>query len=138
MEDGHGPGDDRVDAAVVGRLVADIGPEAVDELCRVFAAEARERLPAISAACRSLDAGRAAAAAHRLKSACGFLGVASLAWRCREIERLARAGQVEGAGRLADLAAAELDIVVDDLAGVVRALAPKAATGPGAVTFPLP
>lgn len=98
-----------VDADVVARLTADLGPDGVAAVCQVFLADARERVRAAGAACRSADARGAARSAHRLKSASGFLGANGVSTLCREIERLA------GEDRLADVA-----VRVDQLAEEVE------------------
>lgn len=105
-----------VDEAVLARLVDDLGPEHVVELCEIFLADARERVQAVRAACTAGDARAAARSAHRLKSAAGFVGAGGVSALCREIEDLVshdRLDQVPAcAGRLSE----ELDHASGELA----------------------
>ncbi|MGH9265265.1 MAG: Hpt domain-containing protein [Acidimicrobiales bacterium] len=81
-----------IDRGVLGQLVADLGIEPVRDVCLYFLGDARHRVTEIGAALERDDAGTAATAAHRLKSAAGFVGAARLAARCTSLERLLRSG----------------------------------------------
>lgn len=82
------------------RLVADLGAEHIEDVCRVFLENAALCVDAVR---RALDAGDgpgAAKAAHRLKSSSGFVGATRLVDLCTEVEA--------GSGNPGDALAAEL------------------------------
>ena len=75
-----------VDEAVFSRLVADLGAQHIEGVCRVFLEHAASGIDAVRHALDSHDPERAAEAAHRLKSASGFLGATGLANLCAAVE----------------------------------------------------
>jgi HPt (histidine-containing phosphotransfer) domain-containing protein len=112
----------RIDRAVLSELPAAVGPDAVADVCDLFAAEARARVDALRAACASGDADAAAQSAHRLKSACGFVGVARVALLCGEIEGLARERRLDEVAARVEAVSEELDRAARELhAAVARA-----------------
>ena len=116
----EGPGPPPVDVTALARLGDDLGPAHLAEVCDLFRAEAAELVGAVRAACGSGDADSAARAAHRLKSASGFVGAGGLSSLCAEVEDLARHDRLgEVAPRLA-LMADELERVSEELAVFVR------------------
>lgn len=89
--DGAGPGS-AVDEAVFEQLVADLGPEHIGEVCQVFLRNAQANVRAVRNALDAGDAPAAAEAAHRLKSASGFVGAVRLATLCAAVEAGSPAG----------------------------------------------
>jgi HPt (histidine-containing phosphotransfer) domain-containing protein len=106
-----------VDEAVFLQLVADLGAQHIAEVCRVFLENAASGIDAVSRALDAGDARRAADAAHRLKSASGFLGATRLAGLCAAVE----AGS--DPRDPADALAAELRRTTDDLDVLVERVA---------------
>ena len=124
----EGSGVRRVDLALVAALVDDLGPDAVADLCQLFVSESRERVRTVRAACASGDAAAVARSAHRLKSACGFLGAAGVAALSGRIERLARDDRLAEVAALADRLSDELEAAVVEITSVSAGLDPG---GPG-------
>lgn len=83
--DGAGP-TSAVDETVFSQLVADLGPEHIGEVCQVFLQNATAGVQAVRTALDADDTAAAADAAHRLKSASGFLGAVRLASLCAALE----------------------------------------------------
>ena len=106
-----------VDEAVFAQLVADLGAQHIEEVCRLFLENAAAGIGAIRQALDAGDTKGAAEAAHRLKSASGFLGATRLADLCAAVE----AGS--SAGDPADALAAELRRTSDDLRVLVGRVA---------------
>lgn len=75
-----------VDEAVFAQLVADLGPKHIGEVCRVFVDNATSGIDAVRRALDAHDPEAAAGAAHRLKSASGFVGATHLAGLCAAVE----------------------------------------------------
>ena len=75
-----------VDEAVFARLVTDLGAQHIEEVCRLFLESAAAAIDAVRRALACDDVSSAAEAAHRLKSASGFLGATGLAELCAAIE----------------------------------------------------
>ncbi len=115
---------DRVDATVLARLADDLGSDRVAEVCAMFLGDARSVAREIGAACASGDADSVAYLAHRLKSACGFVGAGTVAALCGEIERLARNDRLSEARPRADLLLDELHELAAELAAFVRTRGP--------------
>lgn len=111
-----------VDEAVLARLVDDLGPDHVVELCEIFLADARERIQAVHTACAAGDAGAAARSAHRLKSAAGFVGFGGVSALCREIEDLASHGRLDHVAACARRMSEELDHASRELATLLEHL----------------
>ncbi len=91
------------------RLVADLGAQHIEEVCRLFLESAAAGVDAVRQALDSEDATGAAEAAHRLKSASGFLGATGLARLCAAVEAGSPPRNLGGA------LAAELRRTSDDL-----------------------
>ena len=89
--------------------MADLGAQHIEEVCRLFLENAAVGVDAVRHALDSDDARGAAEAAHRLKSASGFLGATRMAELCAAIE----AGSP--AGNPGETLAAELRRTSDDL-----------------------
>ena len=106
-----------VDEAVFAQLVADLGAEHIEEVCQVFLENAAVGVDAVRRALDSDDTEGAAVAAHRLKSASGFLGATRLAGLCAAIEAGAPTRN------LGDALVAELRQTSDDFAVLVGRLA---------------
>jgi HPt (histidine-containing phosphotransfer) domain-containing protein len=107
-----------VDEAVFSQLVADLGAQHIAEVCRLYLENAAAGVDAVRRALDSGDVEGAADAAHRLKSASGFLGATRLADLCAAVE----AGWPPpnpGDELVAELrrAAADLDVLVGRVAG---------------------
>lgn len=83
--EGAGPGP-AVDEAVFAQLVADLGAEHIGEVCQVFLRNAASGIEDVRTALDADDLAAAAQAAHRLKSASGFLGAVRLAELCAAVE----------------------------------------------------
>jgi HPt (histidine-containing phosphotransfer) domain-containing protein len=106
-----------VDEAVFSQLVADLGAQHIEAVCRLFLENAASGIVAVRQALDADDAAAAAEAAHRLKSASGFLGATRLADLCAAVE----AGSA--AGTAAAALAAELRRTSDDLLVLVARVA---------------
>jgi HPt (histidine-containing phosphotransfer) domain-containing protein len=109
----------RIDRAVLSELTAAVGPDAVADVCDLFAAEARARVDALRAACASGDADAAAQSAHRLKSACGFVGAARVAHLCAEIEGHARARRLDELAAWVEALSDEIERAAHELAAAL-------------------
>jgi HPt (histidine-containing phosphotransfer) domain-containing protein len=116
----EGPGPPPVDVAALVRLADELGPAHLAEVCELFLSDGYELLAAARAACDSGDADAAARAAHRLKSASGFLGAGRLCSLCAEVENLARHDRLGQVVPRVSLMIDELGRVSDDLASFVR------------------
>lgn len=114
--------DRHIDDRVLARLVDELGPEHVAEVCELFVADARDRVLAVRAACEAEDADGAARSAHRLKSASGFVGADRVSALCREIEILATAGRLHEVPARADMVSDELEEASDELADLLGRL----------------
>ena len=91
-----------LDAARLQELAGDVGGELAAELIDEFLGELEERLATLEEAVDRGDAAAAQMAAHTLKSTSLVVGAAPLAGRFRDLEALARDGDLASA-RLADL-----------------------------------
>jgi HPt (histidine-containing phosphotransfer) domain-containing protein len=83
----------------------------LSELAKEYESDALSQLEAMRVALDSTDAGGLERAAHCLKGASANLGATAVAAGCREIEQLARGGDIAGVGRLIDDVESELRIV---------------------------
>lgn len=106
-----------VDEAVFSQLVADLGTQHIEAVCRLFLDNAASGIDAVRRALDAGDAAAAAEAAHQLKSASGFLGATRLADLCAAVEAGATA---RNPGRALT---AELRRTSDDLLGLVARVA---------------
>jgi PAS domain S-box-containing protein len=96
-----------MDRSILRALVRDIGDEAiVDEICELFLSEAGPRLEAMERAAADGDAEALRMNAHTLKGSSANVGAVAIASVAGEVERHARADDIEGARpwliRLAD------------------------------------
>jgi HPt (histidine-containing phosphotransfer) domain-containing protein len=110
-----------IDEAVFHRLVTDLGSQHIGEVCRLFLENAAAEVDAVRQALGAGDAAGAAEAAHRLKSASGFLGATALAGLSAAVEAGSPASNVAEA--LADelrRTSADLDALVGRLARSTR------------------
>lgn len=129
-----GCGVPHVDVTVVAALVDDLGPDAVADLCQLFVSESQERVRTVRSASGSSDADVVARSAHRLKSACGFLGAGGLAALCARIERAARDDRLAEVAALVDLLADELEAVVVEVRSAIADLCPgRRRPGPASI-----
>lgn len=129
-----GCGVPHVDVTVVAALVDDLGRDAVADLCQLFVSESRERVRTVRSACASGDSDAAARSAHRLKSACGFLGAGGVAAVCARIERLARDDRLTEVAALVDVLADGLEAVVVEVRCAIADLCPgRRRPGPASI-----
>jgi HPt (histidine-containing phosphotransfer) domain-containing protein len=96
-----------MDRSILRALVRDLGGEAiVDEICDLFLSEAGPRLEAMERAVADGDAETLRINAHTLKGSSANVGAVAVSSAAAEVERHARAGDIEGARpwlvRLAD------------------------------------
>jgi CheY-like chemotaxis protein len=103
-EDGSG----LVDAQALAELRQTTTPELVQELCRQLLASAPTLLAAMATAAAEGNASQLRSSAHSLKGAAAMLGARALAATCARLEEKGRAGTVEGAGPLLDVAERQL------------------------------
>ena len=113
-----------VDEAVVAQLVADVGAEPAGEVCTIFLKDACERVAVICGALDAADGDAARRAAHRLKSAAGFVGAVALAARCTVLERLLAQGRLAEACSQSGGLAADFKATADEMGRVLAGLAP--------------
>ena len=116
----EGSGPTPVDVTALTRLADDLGPAHLAEVCDLFLVEADELVGAVRAACGTGDADAAARAAHRLKSASGFLGASGLSSLCAEVEDLARHDRLGEVSPRVALMADEMGRASEALAAFVR------------------
>lgn len=121
---GSGPAGRVLDEAVVAQLVIDVGAGPAREICAVFLRDARERVSIIRRALDAADGDAAGRAAHRLKSAAGFVGASALSARCAAIERLVRHDGLVHACSQSGRLAAELEETTEEMVRHLGALAP--------------
>jgi len=77
--------------------------DVIGELTRIFTRDARRYLAEVSAAIAKGELEPAADGLHALKGASLSVGASQVAWLCRELEPLARAGAVDATSGLAAL-----------------------------------
>ncbi len=116
-----------IDDVVFDRLVADLGAEHIQGVCRVFLANAATGIDAVAVALAAGDVAEVAHATHRLKSSSGFLGARRLVALCADIEARAGADTLEVTPGLEDLLAGELELASAEL---VRRVGSAAAPDP--------
>jgi HPt (histidine-containing phosphotransfer) domain-containing protein len=106
---------------VFDRLVTDLGAQHIGEVCRLFLENAAREVDAVRQALDAGDAAGAADAAHRLKSASGFLGATRLAQLCATVEAGSPARNA-AAALAAELrrTSADFDVLVGRLARATR------------------
>ncbi len=106
-------GEPRIDPAALDGLREIGGDELVADLVETFLADA----PALLASLRAGDVDEVRRAAHTLKSNGATFGATRLAELSRELEELARTGDLSGAPGLADRIDAEYALVAGELQG---------------------
>ncbi len=92
-------------------------PEFMGELIDAYLADAPRQLAAMQAAAEAGDAVELLRPAHSLKSASASLGAMQLSALSRELEDMARRGEVGDARSLVEQASDELERVRDSLEG---------------------
>ena len=100
-----------VDSTTIEGLATAMGKEFVVELIDTFDEDARELIGSLRAALSGRDIDTFRRAAHSLKSTSETLGANNLAAMARELEAMARAGTLEGAGDRIERIVAEYEIV---------------------------
>jgi PAS domain S-box-containing protein len=100
-----------IDPRAIEALAASMGGPFIAELIDTFGADARELIATLRRALAAADVDSFRRAAHSLKSTSETLGAAGLAAMARDLETLARAGSVTGAGDRVEHLAAEYEIV---------------------------
>jgi PAS domain S-box-containing protein len=98
-----------IDRHTLDRLIATMGGAFIVELIDTFAEDARALIAALRQALAETDLDAFRRAAHSLKSTSESLGAAGLAARARELEAMARAGSLDGAGDRLDRLAGEYE-----------------------------
>jgi CheY-like chemotaxis protein len=111
-----------IDPAAIERLTATMGGAFIAELIDTFGEDARELIAALRRALAETDVDGFRRAAHSLKSTSETLGAARLAAAARELEVMARAGSVDGAGDRLERLAGEYEIVTRLLEDLRRGL----------------
>jgi two-component system sensor histidine kinase/response regulator len=103
-------------------LIADLGRDSGTDLLRqivtIFLETGDQRVREILDGAQAGDLDRIQKTAHSLRGGAGQLGAIELAELCRKLEVAARAGDVDGCGRLAESLAEEFRQVVRELLGV--------------------
>jgi signal transduction histidine kinase/CheY-like chemotaxis protein/HPt (histidine-containing phosphotransfer) domain-containing protein len=91
-----------LDAQILGdlRQLGEGQPNLVRQLLGLFQSEVPRQLASMAAAVASGDAGQLRATAHSVKGAAANLGALELSRLCADLEKLGRAGTVEGAAEL--------------------------------------
>ena len=117
-----GPYVPRIDQTVLARLVVDLGPDDVADVCSIFVSDARQGLRVVRSGCDARDADAVARAAHRMKSASGFVGAEAISALCAEIEALVLVHRFDEVAPRVDLVAEELEHASQELAVLVGRL----------------
>ena len=104
-------GDPLLDPAALDGLREIGGDDFVTDLIDTFLADA----PPLLAALRGTDAEEVRRAAHTLKSNGATFGATTFSELCRELEMLARTGDLAGVPELADRIEAEYALVAEEL-----------------------
>ena len=111
-----------IDPAPIERLAASMGGAFVAELIDTFGEDARELIASLRTALAAADIDGFRRAAHSLKSTSETLGAAGLAAMARELESMARARNVDGAGDRIEPLVREYEIVARLLGEIRRGL----------------
>jgi HPt (histidine-containing phosphotransfer) domain-containing protein len=111
-----------IDRTVFDRLTATMGRAFVAELIDTFAEDARELIATLGRALAETDIDAFRRAAHSLKSNGETLGAMRLAAVARELETMARAGRLDGAGHRVEQLVEEYELVTRALAELRRGL----------------
>jgi PAS domain S-box-containing protein len=116
------PGPASIDPAAIERLTVTMGGTFIAELIDTFGEDTRELIATLRRALAGADLEAFRRAAHSLKSTSETLGATGLAGMARELEGMARAGTVDGAGDRVERLAAEYEVVAHRLGEVRRGL----------------
>jgi CheY-like chemotaxis protein len=111
-----------IDRPTLDRLTATMGGAFVVELIDTFDEDARALIAALRQALAKTELDAFRRAAHSLKSTSESLGAAGLAARARELEVMARAGHLDGAGERLDRLAGEYERAAKALGEIRRDL----------------
>jgi CheY-like chemotaxis protein len=111
-----------IDPAVIERLAATMGGGFIAELIDTFGEDARELIATLRRTLAATDLDGFRRAAHSLKSTSETLGAAGLAAMARELEAMARAGTLDGAGDRLERLVGEHKIVAHALGELRRGL----------------
>lgn len=98
-----------IDASDFDALLDLLDRDTMREVVTIFVASAPERVLVARDGIASADAHVVATAFHTMRSGCGQLGARHLEALCADAERMARAGDFEGTGKLLDLVTMELE-----------------------------
>ncbi len=120
----HGAGDGAtsIDTAVVDSLTSTMGSPFIAELIDTFGEDARELIAALRRGLADGDVDVFRRAAHSLKSTSETLGATRLAAMAKELEAMARAGNIDGTQDRIDRLAAEYDVATERLGEMRRGL----------------
>jgi CheY-like chemotaxis protein len=93
------PGYGAIDRAVLEQLLAAVGGDRafLDEMVTAYGEDANEQIAALQAALAAGDADTVRRAAHSLKSTSASFGATQLAAACKELETLAKSGDLDHA-----------------------------------------
>jgi HPt (histidine-containing phosphotransfer) domain-containing protein len=114
----------RIDAAALGQLLQDVGPEmfaVIVERCR---GDLPGQVAAVVSAAAGGDLDEASRAAHALKGAAGSVGLLGLAAPAAILEEACAGGETERTRALAATLEADLPACMAALADAAEALAP--------------
>ena len=111
-----------IDPAAIKRLTATMGGAFIAELIDTFGEDAGELIATLRRALAATDLDAFRRAAHSLKSTSETLGAAALAPMARELEAMARAGTLDGAGDRIERLVGEYEIVTRLLGEIRRGL----------------
>ncbi len=116
------PGPASIDPAAIQGLMATMGSKFIAELIDTFGEDTRGLIATLRRAVAAADLESFRRAAHSLKSTSETLGATGLGGMARELEGMARAGTLDGAGDRVERLAAEYEVVADLLGAVRRGL----------------
>jgi CheY-like chemotaxis protein len=111
-----------VDRAVIEQLTQSMGGPFVAELIGTFGEDARQLIATLRGALAAADLDGFRRAAHSLKSTSETLGASGLAALARELEAMARAGSLTGAGDRVEQLAGRYESVAQTLEELRRGL----------------
>jgi HPt (histidine-containing phosphotransfer) domain-containing protein len=111
----------RVDRAVLDSLIEIIGQESVRAFLAEFQDLAAQQRFAIQAAHEAGDLEALYREAHNLVSTAGNLGIKRTSDRADQVQRAARTHDTNALDKAVESLLVELDAVVDDLPGLVKA-----------------
>jgi CheY-like chemotaxis protein len=103
-EDGHEPA---YDAAALHDFIEMMGEELVPEMLDTYLTDSKTQMDELHTAFRQNNLTVFQRAAHTLKSSSAMLGALGISGLCRDMEAIARSGDISGAGELLAQAEAE-------------------------------